>query len=149
MFITIVKYLVNFQVGYYYCVEQHIIIQILYLHSIHCPTGPICQRSDPGFNKCVAEKLNDLRATVAKGKNFTNRSDTKIGNWSLITSCDQLVPTPCLQCCHLGPLLRFHYLRSTLQVKDNIFIAVVMTTWEHRMNLKLPIFMPVSIVKNV
>lgn len=65
-----------------------------WLHSIHCPTGAVCQRSDPSFNKCVAEKLNDLRVTVAKGKDFTNRSGTKIGNWRLITSCDQLVPTP-------------------------------------------------------
>lgn len=70
------------------------ILLLNWLHSIHCPTGAVCRRSDLGFNKCVAEKLNDLRDTVAKGKNFTNRSDTKIGNWRLITSCDQLVPTP-------------------------------------------------------
>lgn len=63
-------------------------------HSIHCLSDSVCQRSDPGFNKCVAEKLNDLRVTVAKGNNLTNRSDTKIGNWTLITSCAQLVPTP-------------------------------------------------------
>lgn len=103
------------------------------MYSVHYDTGSACQRSDPGFNNCVAEKLNDMRVNVAKGiLHFTYVSGTKIGswNWSLIYFSH---PTALL-CAFRLFAIKYQRFRTML------LVVVVMTIWQHLVNLQVAYF---------